>query len=304
MSDTLATRQSPAYSPMEEIPFNLYKPADPLSVKVIESTKLTAPDSPNDVRHVVLDFSGSNYRYWDGQSAGILPPGMDEKGKAHKIRLYSIASPSTGEGGKPQTLSLCVKRVVYTDPETGEERRGVCSNYLCDLKVGDTVNVTGPAGKAFLLPEVPNAHMIMVATGTGIAPFRAFLQTRYNGSRRGETGQSWLFFGAQYRSDYLYGEELEGFCAHPGYHLVTAFSREEKTADGRKMYVQDRIAEYGAQIIDLLQQPNTYFYICGLKGMETGILEALAQACAAKGLDWTTLLNQLNAEKRWRVEVY
>ncbi len=300
MSESTATSSAHHIS---EIPFNLYKPAAPLSVKVIENTKLTAPDSPNDVRHVVFDFSGSDYRYLDGQSAGIVPPGTDEAGKPHKIRLYSIASPAFGENGQAATLTLCVKRVVYQDPETGEERRGVCSNYICDLKPGDSVNITGPAGKDFLLPEVANANMIMIATGTGIAPFRAFLKTRYE-MRANESGQSWLFFGAQYRTDFLYASELEGYQQSPNYHLVTAFSREEKTSDGRKMYVQDRLYEHRDAIFKLLQDPKTYLYICGLRGMEKGILEGLEAAATAQGQNWGDLYNQLKAEKRWRIEVY
>ncbi len=301
MSDTAAPSQ-PSHA-VAEIPFNLYKQAAPLTAKVLENVRLTKPDSPNEVCHLVFDISGSAYRYLDGQSAGILPPGTDATGKAHKLRLYSIASPSRGDDGEGKTFSLCVKRLVYTDPETGEERRGVCSNYICDLKPGDEVQVTGPTGKSFLLPTTPNCNLIMIATGTGIAPFRAFLKTRYE-DRAHETGQSWLFFGAQYRSDYLYEEELQEFTQHDSFHLVTAFSREEKNAEGQRMYVQHRLYEHRETLLELLQQPNTYLYICGLRGMEPGILEALQQAAADKGISWDDLLARLNAEKRWHVEVY
>lgn len=286
-----------------EIPSNLYKQGNPLQATVTENTPLCAEDSANDVRHLVFNLKPGDYWYLDGQSAGIMPPGTDSDGKPHKLRLYSIASPALGDDGQGSSLSLCVKRLVYTDPETGEERRGVCSNYLCDLKVGDVVNMTGPVGKGFLMPEAQDAHMIMLATGTGIAPFRAFLKTRYN-QRAQESGQSWMVFGAQTRKDFLYQSELESYQSKPGYNLVTAFSREETTDDGRKMYIQDRVHQHVDAILALLQQPNTYLYICGLRGMETGILEALDKGAAAAGLNWTTLFEDLKAQKRWRVEVY
>jgi ferredoxin--NADP+ reductase len=90
------------------------------------------------------------------------------------LRLYSIASSAPGDYGDANTVSLCVKRLIYED-EDGKEVKGVCSNYLCDLKEGTDVKITGPVGKALLLPKDPNATVIMLATGTGIAPFRSFL---------------------------------------------------------------------------------------------------------------------------------
>jgi len=304
MSNDTATFSSfkAVHAPVE-IPLNLYRPNGPGKAKVIALRKLTGDSSPNDVEHIVLDYQGSDYWYLDGQSAGILPPGTDESGKPHKLRLYSIASPGIGEGGQDKTLSLCVKRVVYNDPETGEERRGVCSNYLCDLKVGDMVDLTGPTGKAFLLPEIADANMIMIATGTGIAPFRAFLQTRYS-KRLSEKGETWLFFGMQHGADFLYQSELESYEQHDSYHLITAISREQKTEAGQRMYVQHRIAEHADAVIDLIQKPNTYVYMCGLRGMETGILEALNAAAEKKGSSWKALHEKLEAEKRWRIEVY
>ncbi|HEY9687806.1 MAG TPA: ferredoxin-NADP reductase [Coleofasciculaceae cyanobacterium] len=286
-----------------EVPSNIYKPNAPLEARVIKHERLTAPDSSNDVRHIVFDISGSELHYVEGQSIGILPPGTDETGKPHKLRLYSIASPAVGDDGAGKTVSLCVKRAITIDSETGKEYHGVCSSYLCDLKVGESSKLTGPVGKSFLIPDTPDANLIMIATGTGIAPFRAFLHNRYN-QRKNEKGQAWVFFGAQTRKDYLYAEEMAEFAKHDTCHIVTAFSREEKNPQGGRMYVQHRLAEHGATLFNLLKQPQTYLYICGLRGMESGIIEGLQEAATQQGIDWNQFFEQLKAEKRWHVEVY
>jgi len=287
----------------EEIPSNLYKPNAPLSAKIIEQRRITAPDSPNDVHHIVFDIAGSNLRYVEGQSIGVLPPGTDANGKPHKLRLYSIASPAVGDDGEGKTVTLCVKRAVTKVEETGEIFQGVCSTFLCDANIGDTVQLTGPVGKSFLMPAVPNANLIMFATGTGIAPFRAFLHKRYHQLKQ-ETGESWLFFGAQTRRDFLYEDELARYSSHPGCHIVTAFSREEKNRQGGRMYVQHRLLEYADTLFNLLQKPETCLYVCGLRGMEGGIIEGFQEAAALQGIHWDDFLAQLKAQKRWHIEVY
>jgi len=293
----------PTQHTVTDLPSNIYKPNSPLTARVIEHRRLTAEDSCNDVRHIVYDISGSDLRYVEGQSIGVLPPGMDANGKPHKLRLYSIASPGVGDDGAGKTLTVCVKRAITIDEETGKTYQGVCSTFLCDLKVGDTSNLTGPVGKAFVMPDTPNANLIMVATGTGIAPFRAFLSRRYK-QQKHESGQSWLFFGAQSRKDYLYSDELEAYAVNPGCHIVTAFSREEKNAEGGRMYVQHRLIEYDEMLFELLKKPQTYFYICGLRGMEAGILEGLKEIAERQGIDWNQFFDTLKSEKRWHVEVY
>lgn len=292
-----------------EIPSNLYKPKQPFKAKLVVNKRLNHPNSPNDVHHITFDLSQANnpeFTYLPGQSIGILPVGVDAEGKPHKLRLYSIATPATGEADWEKSVSLCVKRLVYNNPQTNEFVGGVCSNYLCDLPEGAMVEITGPVGKSFLLPTQPHANLIMVGTGTGIAPFRGFLKTRYNAKNAKQTGQTHLFFGTQTHQDYLYQEELTAYQANQSdtFHLHTAFSREQKNVTGERLYVQHRIFEQRETVLALLRQPNTYFYICGLKGMETGIFSVLEKAYQEIGIDWAVLLAQLKTEHRWHVEVY
>ncbi len=295
--------QTPTTHRPSEIPSNLYKPTAPLEAKVLEHKRLTASDSPNEVTHIVLDISGSDLYYLEGQSIGVLPPGLDENGRPHKLRLYSIASPSVGDDRGGKTVSVCVKRAITVDEETGKVYPGVCSNYLCDLKIGSVVKITGPVGKSFLMPAETNANMIMIATGTGIAPFRAFVDRRYRELDH-ETGECWVFFGAQTRKDFLYEDEWKQYDAHDTFHLVTAFSREEKNAQGGRMYVQHRLAEHADRLFTLLEEPNTYLYICGLRGMETGILETFQKVAASKNINWDEFYKKLKDQHRWHVEVY
>lgn len=287
----------------ETIPFNLYKVNKPGVAMVVSNTRLN-PESGEEVCHIVLDLSTLVYPYLEGQSVGVLPPGVDEKGKPHKLRLYSIASTRRGDDGRGRTASLCVKRDVHLDPETGILHRGVASNYLCDLKRGAKVNITGPVGKAFLLPEDPTANLVMIATGTGIAPFRGFLKRMYE-ERSDWTGRALLFFGVRTRADHLYGQEFRAMSeAQPRFRIHNAFSREETNARGGRMYVQDRMAERADDLWSLLPLDNTYLYICGLKGMETGIDQTLTASAAPFGQDWASLKARMTADHRLHVETY
>lgn len=295
--------EASAPTPVRELPINLYRPNAPLTSTLLQNVRLTPEGHPSDVRHLVFDLSGGEFRYLEGQSVGILPPGTDAAGKPHKLRLYSVASTRRGDRDDFQTVSLCVKRVVYNG-EDGQEVRGVASNYLCDLAPGDRVQLTGPVGRTFLVPEDAEANLLMIATGTGIAPFRAFLHEIF----RPDTpflGQARLFFGVPHAVEILYQNEIEAYAdAWPNFRHYYAVSREQKTPDGRKVYVQDRIQEYGEALWSLVADPRTYVYMCGLKGMEDGVEAAFAEIAAAHGADWAELLAGLKRTKRWHVETY
>lgn len=119
-----------------DVPNNTFKPKEPYMGTVISNTTLTGPDA-GEVCHIVFDHEG-DLPYAEGQSIGIIAEGEDAKGKPHKLRLYSIASSAPGDYGDAKTVSLCVKRLIYNDDE-GKEVKGVCSNYICDLKPGTKV---------------------------------------------------------------------------------------------------------------------------------------------------------------------
>jgi ferredoxin--NADP+ reductase len=295
-----------------DVPVNIYRPNAPFVGKCVANDNLLGEGGIGMVQHVKFDISGGDLTYFEGQSIGIVPPGTDAKGKPQKLRLYSIASTRHGDNVDDKTVSLCVRKLEYTDEKTGKNVEGVCSSYLCGLKPGDDVNITGPTGKEMLLPEDPEATIIMMATGTGIAPFRAYLWRMFKDNERQANpdyqfkGLAWLVFGVATTPNILYKGELEEIQQkYPdNFKLSYAISREQKNADGGKMYIQDRIAEHADELWSLIQQEKTHVYICGLKGMETGIDAALTSAADKSAVKWADYRSQMKRAGRWHVETY
>ena len=290
------------------VPVNIYRPKNPYVGKCLSNEELVREGGSGTVRHLIFDISGGDLHYLEGQSIGIIPDGVDEKGKPHKLRLYSIASTRHGDREDDKTVSLCVRLLEYDHPETGERVYGVCSSFLCNLSVGADVKITGPVGKEMLLPEDPNANVVMIATGTGIAPFRAYLWRMFREQHEDYKfkGNAWLFFGIPYTANILYKDDLEDIQAKNSdqFRLTYAISREQTNADGGKMYIQHRIAEYADELWELVQKENTHTYICGLKGMEGGIDEGMSIAAGKHGVDWAEYQRTLKKAGRWHVETY
>jgi ferredoxin--NADP+ reductase len=318
-SEPVATETAPAVSAPAvsakkhaDVPVNIYRPNAPFIGKCISNDGLLAEGGIGMVQHVKFDISAGDLRYFEGQSVGIIPPGKDNKGKNHKIRLYSIASTRHGDDVDEKTVSLCVRKLEYKDEKTGKEVEGTCSTFLCNIKPGDDVQITGPTGKEMLLPDDPEANVIMMATGTGIAPFRAYLWRMFKDNERHANpdyrfkGLAWLVFGVATTPNILYKGELEEIQEkYPeNFKLTYAVSREQKNAEGGKMYIQDRIAENADKLWSLIQQEKTHVYICGLKGMETGIDAALTNAAIKSDVKWAEYRSQLKRAGRWHVETY
>lgn len=289
-----------------KIPLNLFTPRKPYTAKVIYNESIVGPNAPGETRHLIFQHDG-NVPYLEGQSIGVMAPGEDARGKPHKVRLYSIASTRHGDFGDDKTVSLSVKRLVYTDAD-GNEVKGVCSNFICDLKPGDDVNISGPVGKAMLLPDDPNATIIMLATGTGVAPFRTYLRRAFseNNPDYDFKGTMWLFLGVPTTSTLLYQEEFEEMKANypDQLRLDYAISREQTDANGNKMYLQNRMKEYADELYELFQKDNTYVFMCGLAGMESGIDEFMSERFAQDGKDWIAYRKEMKKAKRWEVETY
>ncbi|MFM8275421.1 MAG: ferredoxin--NADP reductase [Cyanobium sp.] len=295
-----------------DIPVNLYKPKTPFIGTVTGNYSLLAEGAIGRVNHITFDLSGGDpqLHYVEGQSIGIIPDGEDANGKPHKLRLYSIASTRHGDNLEGSTVSLCVRQLQYE--KDGETINGVCSTFLCDIEPGAKVKITGPVGKEMLLPADEEANVIMLATGTGIAPMRAYLRRMFEPGERAKNpqyqfrGKAWLFMGVPKTANLLYEDDFQRYLAEfPDNFIYTkAISREQENAKGGRMYIQDRVLEHAEEIFALIEDPRTHVYMCGLRGMEPGIDEAMTAAAAAKGLDWSELRPQLKKAERWHVETY
>jgi benzoyl-CoA 2,3-epoxidase subunit A len=256
--------------------------------------------SDYDTHHVVLDFGAMPFPVLEGQSIGIIPPGTDANGRPHHPRQYSIASPRNGERPGHNNLSLTVKRVL--EDHQGRTVRGVASNYVCDLQVGDTVQVIGPFGTSFLMPNHPKSHLVMICTGTGSAPMRAMTEWRRRLRQSGkfEGGKLMLFFGARTQQELPYFGPLQSL-PKDFIDIHFAFSR---TPGQPKRYVQDAMRERAADVAAMLADPNAYFYVCGLKSMEEGVVLALRDVAVGAGLDWDAIGAQLKLQGRLHLETY
>ena len=282
---------------------NLYGPrsAQPwIEANVVGNARVTQKGSDYDTHHIVLDFGTMPFPVLEGQSLGIIPPGTDAAGRPHHVRQYSIASARNGERPGFNNLSLTVKRVL--EDRQGRPMRGVASNFLCDAKVGDTVRVTGPFGATFLMPNHPGSNIVMICTGTGSAPMRAMTEWRRRQSQSGSFvgGKLMLFFGARTPEELPYFGPLRNL-PRDLIDVNLAFSR---VPGQPRRYVQDVLRERAADLAALLRSKDTSIFVCGLQGMEDGVLAALRDVCADNGIDWAALGSEMKAQGRLHFETY
>ncbi len=277
---------------------NLYGHKAPVTATVMGNYRLTDESTSSDIHHIVLDFGSVPFPVLEGQSIGIVAPGTDERGKAHHARQYSIASSRDGERRGYNNVSLTVKRV--TEDHQGNPVSGVCSNYLCDLKKGDTVQVTGPFGHSFLMPNHPGSHLVMICTGTGSAPMRAMTEYRRRHREESGGGKLLLFFGSRTKEELPYFGPLMTL---PKDFIDTnlAFSR---TPGKSRQYVQDLMRERTADLAKMLKDPNAYFYVCGLKSMEEGVLNVLHDVAHDNGMNWADVAAEMKRLGRLHLETY
>jgi len=282
---------------------NLYGPKaaeKSITATVVGNVRVTAVGTEYDTHHIVLDFGAMPFPLLEGQSIGVVPPGTDARGRAHHPRQYSVASPRNGERPGYNNASLTIKRVL--EDHQGKPVRGVASNYMCDLKVGDKVQVIGPFGASFLMPNHPKSHIVMICTGTGSAPMRAMTEwrRRLRLSGKFEAGKLLLFFGARTKEELPYFGPLQNL-PKDFIDINFAFSR---TPGQPKRYVQDAMRERAADLAALLADSNAYFYVCGLKAMEEGVMHALRDVAQQAGLSWEAVGAALKKQGRLHLETY
>lgn len=300
---------------------NLVRPKSPVVGTIVESTSCLNGRSASFVRHISVDISGTPLvgTFHAGQAFGVVPPNDGTRPTSHAVRLYSNASPAWGEDGGGAVISTTCKRLIderrSSDSDDHDLFLGVCSNYLCDRKVGDQIQITGPAGKRFILPVDHSRHdYLFVATGTGIAPFRGMVKELLEHPDGPCTSSIHLVMGAPYATDLMYHSWFENLeREHECFHYHTVISRPDS---GKRQYVDEYIAKDHGALFDLLRGERTLLYMCGIEGMQIGLYRLLEQLGVAseyvvmpQGMETMvdaepSMMRKIRPGSRCMVEVY
>ncbi len=281
-----------------------YDISNQYTAMLLSSQRITPPDSDAEVRHLVMQLPVKPLEYREGQSIGVLVPGPHEFGNRQHLRLYSIANSRKGEGGRGKTISLCVRRCFYIDEISGERYPGKASNYLCDAQPGDPIQITGPYGIAFNVPQDPTANLLMVGVGTGIAPFRAFTRHIYE-EKGGWQGDVRLFYGAKTGLDMLYMNDVnKDFALYYEKANFKAFEAlSPRPAFNAPPDLEHVLAENSFDVWEMLQKPNTYVYIAGLMDAARNFEKAMVVRAGSEGA-WFGKLAELMEQKRYAEVLY
>jgi len=271
---------------------------------VKESHRIT-PENVPEVRSILLTIQHPDFSYREGQHVGVIVPGPHEFGHDKHFRLYTIAnSPQLNQSDSVE-IELCVRRCFYIDDFSGEEHPGIASNYLCDLRPGDSVSLTGPYGEAFTIPDDPECNLLMIGSGTGIAPFRAFIQHIYE-KQTNWVGQLRLFYGARTGMETLYRNDLKNdldkyydqktFKAFEGLSKRPWMQRED---DGLHHVLQENAQE----IWDLMQHPKTHVYLAGLQNTAADFEKSMLEV-AGSNARWHWTREEMIEQGRWSELIY
>ena len=258
-----------------------------------------------EVRSILFRIKHPDFSYREGQHVGVIVPGPHEFGHDVHFRLYTIAnSPKTTPGG-PVELELCVRRCFYLDEFSGEEEPGIASNYLCDMKPGDKVSISGPYGDVFDIPDDPETNLLMIGSGTGIAPFRAFVQHIY-AKMPDWKGQVFLFYGARSGTENLYRNELKNdmdkYYDRETFQAFEGLSKRpwmDRNDDG----LSDLLKENADEIWELLQNPKTHLYLAGLERTREHFDEVMLSV-AGSTARWNWMVEEMKEQNRWSELLY
>lgn len=264
--------------------------------------RLTPSDCGSEVKEINLQVDVP-FSYQAGQSIGVIVPGPHDYGHEHHFRLYTLADIPTADASD-ENLTLVVKRCTVIDEYSGEEYRGIASNYLCDLHPNDSITITGPYAIPFTIPNDIKANLLMIGMGTGIAPFRAFVKHIYE-NLGGWQGKVRLFYGAKTGLELLYmNKQRDDFSNYYDEETFQAFSGlsvrpnwNEDIALAELLELQER------EVWDLLCDYNTYVYIAGHSKISLMLEQAFSDMAESKE-KWQLRKKEMIAGKRWMELLY
>lgn len=268
---------------------------------VSASTRIT-PESTAEVRQIILHIDTPAIYFLEGQSIGVLVPGPHPFGNKSHHRYYTIANARGDDSGVD--LELLVRRCFYVDEVSGEEYPGIASRHLCDAQVGDKITLTGPYKSPFRIPTDKNSNLLMLGTGTGIAPFRAFLRRVYD-ERHDWGGKVRLYYGARTGTDLLYMNDLNNDLAT--YYDQKTFQAIQGLSHGvlsdEADALRDGIDAHAEEVWDLVCSPSTHVYLAGTKKAAAAFDGSMAKL-AGSNEQWQTIKQGLIDDRRWSELTY
>ena len=271
---------------------------------VRSNARITPREAVDEVRELVLEIDREDFEYELGQSIGVVVPADRAFGHEEHFRLYSVADlPEHGPGRRPR-ITICVRRCSYVDEYSGERYPGVASNFLCDSPAGASFLVTGPFGPPFELPDDPETNLVLIGSGTGIAPFRVFIKRLY-ASTPDWAGKVWLFHGARSGLEMLYrNDERDDFAQYYDRATFEAFEALSPRPSWDDPIAWDgAIHERGEELRAMLEHPKTRVYVAGLEKM-IAELDAVFADIAGSEEAWERRKAELVAGGRWVELVY
>ena len=218
-------------------------------------------------------------------------------------RLYSIADLPKTSNKKPN-VKILVKRCNFVDEINGENYKGVASNYLCDLGINDEIEITGPFGLPFQIPDNKDADLLLIGLGTGIAPFRALIKHIYT-NVKGWTGRIRLFYGARTGLELLYmndeNNDLTQYYDEGTFKAFQALSPRPHWAD--PIALDYALEERAEEIMNILGKPDTHVFVAGFDPIRQMLDKAFINIFGSED-KWYLRKAELEAGKRWVEVVY
>lgn len=267
---------------------------------VMDNSRLTAEDSETDIREIILKIDSPTFNIKTGQSIGIIAPIDPAFGNKNIMRQYTIA----GTDDSDNTVRICVKRCYYLDFINGERYKGTVSNYICDLDVGNTINLVGPYGMPFKVPNNKSADLLMIGLGTGIAPFRALVNHIYD-TLSGWDGKVRLFYGAKTGVEMAYmNDEQNDFDLYYDKKTFKAFEAvSPRPHFDTPAALDDALKKNAEEVWAMIQNPETHIFMAGLKVIRD-LTDAAFIEMAGSEQAWKDCVQELKEAGRWQEVIY
>jgi ferredoxin--NADP+ reductase len=270
------------------------------SATLVSNERITAPDSPEDVRRLRFATEAAfNGRI--GQCLRVRAPG--QFGQRFHERLYSIADLEPESGGQ-KGFELLVRRCHVIDDFNGERYDGVASNFLCGLPPGGEIAFTGPVGHPFPIPDDPEAGLLMIGMGTGVAPFRGLVRRIYD-ELGGWKGPVRLFYGARSGLEMLYqnreNDDFGLYYDQPSFKAFAAVS--PRPHFGAPPAVDLALIAHADEVWSMLKDSRAHAFIAGPEALLPLVDKAMAQVVGSVET-WTACCEKMKAEGRWHEVLY